>query len=137
MRNSPPRSRSRSKAFRRLPAIEPLAPKDRAALERFASVIGAAQSFLGPRAPVRLIQTLLDVGMHPDTTRCETAERVDMPDTTASQDLRTLSVELRDGSPGLGLVEARWDASDIRLLRYRTTPRGDLAAAQLNSALLA
>jgi hypothetical protein len=53
MRNSPPRTRS--KAFRSLPAIEPLAPEDRAAFECFAAGIVAAQRILGLRAPVRLI----------------------------------------------------------------------------------
>ncbi|MET3828014.1 hypothetical protein ABIC16_003707 [Sphingomonas sp. PvP055] len=56
-----------------------------------------------------------------------------MPATTASQDLRTLGVELRDGSLGPRFVGARWDDGDGRLLRYRATPRGDLAVAQINA----
>jgi hypothetical protein len=118
-----------------LPAIEPLKPGTRRALESFEAYLVLSQQIVGKRAPGRLIQTLMDVGWNPDTTRTELAGRVGMPLTTASQDLRTLSTERRDGSPGLGLVEARWDAMDVRLLRYRCTPRGEMALARLNAAV--
>lgn len=114
---------------------EPVSQDVRSGLDQFAAFLDAAQRTLGRRAPLRLIQTLLDVVAHPDTTRAELAVRVDTPVNTASQDLRTLSVERRDGSLGLGLIEARWDATDVRLLRYRTTPQGDVALARLGATL--
>ena len=117
------------------PVVEPLDPNTRKGLERFLSGLRAAQAILGPRAPVRLVQTLIDVAAHPDTTRAEVAERVDMPATTASQDLRTLGVELRDGSPGPRFVKARWDDVDGRMLRYKTTPQGQAALTKLEAAL--
>ena len=133
MRNTQPRSDR--KALRPLPAIEPLPHEALCSLAMLDAGLTSAQSILGRYAPARLIQTLIDVGEHPDTTRAELAGRVKMPLTTASQDLRTLSTERRSGSPGLGLVEARWDAEDVRLLRYRTTPRGEMELARLDAAM--
>jgi hypothetical protein len=118
-----------------LPAIEPLKPETHRAFQAFEAYLILSQEIVGKRAPGRLIQTLMDVGWNPDTTRTELAGRVKMPLTTASQDLRTLSTERRDGSPGLGLIEARWDAMDVRLLRYRCTPKGEMALERLNAAM--
>jgi DNA-binding MarR family transcriptional regulator len=132
MRN--PMPLSGPKPLRSRPVIRPLDPKVQEVLARFATFLTAAENILGKNIPLRLIQAFIDVGEHPDTTRGEMAERVDMPETTASQDLRTLSVERRDGSPGLGLIEARWDAEDVRILRYRATPRGQVALARLTAA---
>ena len=123
------------KPLRRRPVIRPLDPQVLEVLVQFDTFLAVAESILGKNISLRLIQTFIDVGGHPDTTRGEMAERVDMPETTASQDLRTLSVERRDGTPGLGLIEARWDAEDMRFLRYRATPKGRMALARLNAAL--
>ena len=131
----PSTQRSGLKPPRRPPAIKPPGPKVLAGLAALGTFLDTAESIMGKRVPLRLILCLIDVGEHPDTTRGEMAERVDMPETTASQDLRTLSVERRDGSPGLGLIEARWDAEDMRFLRYRTTPKGHMALARLSAAL--
>jgi hypothetical protein len=58
-----------------------------------------------------------------------------MPVTTASQDLRTPNVELRDSFPNLWLVKARWDATYVRLLRYSTTLHGSVAPAYLRASV--
>jgi DNA-binding MarR family transcriptional regulator len=126
---------STPKALRLLPTIKPLEPETLRCLARLDAGLTSARSIVGRYASVRLIQTLIDVGEHPDTTRTELAGRVRMPLTTASQDLRTLSTERRDGTAGLGLIEARWDAMDVRLLRYRCTPSGQAALVRLNAAM--
>ena len=133
MRNSPPRQGPQ--ATRPPTPIEPLAPYARQRLERFSKALSAAQGILGWNAPARLILTLIDVAAHPETTRTEAAQRIDAPLNTVTQDLRTLSTELRSGEPGLRFIAARWDAVDYRLLRYSVTARGGAALASISAAI--
>ena len=116
-------------------AWNPTGVDTRQRLERFSKALSAAQGILGCNAPARLILTLIDVAAHPETTRTEAAQRIDAPLNTVTQDLRTLSTELRSGEPGLRFIAARWDAVDYRLLRYSVTARGGAALASISTAL--
>lgn len=56
-------------SFRGRPLVKPLEPEARVSLELFRDMLEGAQGIVGERAPIRLVLTLLDVTLHPDTTR--------------------------------------------------------------------
>lgn len=102
---------------------------------RLSSALKVAQAVLGSGAPGRLICSLIEVASHPGITRAELADALGIPLNTAGRDLKTLSTEKRNGSPGLGLVSERWDCIDRRQLRYALTPYGEEAMSRIANAM--
>jgi hypothetical protein len=118
------------------PATPPAPSTVAHGLARFGAGLTEAQSILGLNAPARLIGSLIEVAMKPGITRLELAQIMGMPLNTAMRDLKTLSTEKRNGSPGLGLVSERWDFIDRRQLRYTLTPYGEEAVSRIADAMM-
>jgi hypothetical protein len=106
------------------PAVDTTTPSIVAVATKLGTGLAVAQSILGTNAPARLIAGLIEVALTPGITRIELAQRMGMPINTAMRDLKTLSTERRNGSPGLGLVAERWDTIAARHLTYTLTARG-------------
>jgi hypothetical protein len=104
-------------------------------MSQLSAGISEAQSTMGPHIPARLIASLIEVALKPGLTRVELAHSLGVPLNTAMRDLKTLSTERRNGSPGLGLVSERWDTIDARQLRYTLTLTGEEAVGRIVASL--
>jgi hypothetical protein len=134
MRNIPQRRAGLTFKVQR-PAIFPSPPAIVTVAAELGGGLTVAQSILGPNAPARLIAGLIEVALKPGITRVELAQRLGMPINTAMRDLKTLSTERRDGSPGLQLVAERWDTITARHLTYTLTARGVEAVNRIADSL--
>jgi DNA-binding MarR family transcriptional regulator len=79
---------------------------------------------LRPRMPLRCLETLLLVALHPGESVTDLAGRAGLSVSTMSRNLRDLGNEYRTGKAGLKLVESNPHPANAASLAYRLTPRG-------------
>lgn len=97
---------------------------DMLALKRQAVLLAGLQRTTSGSVTLLTMRTFLTVGQHQGETVGELARHMDLPVSTVSRHLLDLGQKRRNSAPGLGLVEACSDSSDLRVRRYHLTPQG-------------
>jgi DNA-binding MarR family transcriptional regulator len=111
---------------------EPSNKKELQTLSRINSVYAVG---LTEGVSVALIQTFLVVARHEGKTVNEIAELAKASRVTVSRHLLDLSIELRNGKPGYGVLDRIQHPSDLRSVVYTLTTKGKKLVGQLMEAL--
>ena len=112
--------------------VPELSKEEIAAVDRAQRWLGEVQKATTDALWMGTVRTLLMVAVNPGITPNELANRMGKTRGLASRQLLDLGIKRRqqtggkeDGDPnGFGLVEPFPDLSDLRLRRYRCTPKG-------------
>lgn len=79
---------------------------------------------IAPTIPVQVVQTLVLVAMNEGKTLGELATLAGAQSSTMSRHTLDLSDRNRDGNPGHGLIERAGDNVDLRVTRFKLSPKG-------------
>ena len=97
--------------------------------------VGIIRSSIDENIPLTVVHTLLTVIEHPGEGVISLAQRVGVNKSTMSRHLLDLSVSLRNGAPGYGVLSRNHDPVDLRAIRYDLTPKGELIVNQLKDIM--
>ena len=104
-------------------------------IKKLIRAVGIIRSSIDENIPLTLVHTFLTVVEHPGEGVISLAQRVGVNKSTMSRHLLDLSVSLRTGAPGYGVLSRTYDENDLRAIRYGLTPRGELILSQLRDIM--
>lgn len=107
---------------------------ERGRIDRLARWVGLLKAETTDSLSIEMIEVLLLVAREPGLSVIEVAERMGNARATASRQLLDLSIKRRSQvaengrTDGFGLIEQMTDPADLRLKRYRLSPKGERIA---------
>lgn len=106
-------------------------PRQEAALKKLDRLFGGIRSAISEAIPLQVAHTFILVCRNEGIGVTDLADKAGASKGTMSRHLLDLSVSLRNGDEGYGLLQRTQDPANLRSVIYTLTPKGRLLKNQL------